>query len=208
MDLTNHISMKMRTLSLAFAILGVLIAPVAHAVTISYTTSLSGAAESPANASPGTGSAIVTYDSAAQTLRVEVTFSGLLGTTTAAHIHAATTVAGTGNAGVATQLPYFTGFPLGVTSGTYDHTFDLTDAASFNPAYVTGNGGTTASAEAALVAAMDDGKAYLNIHSTVVPGGEIRGFLNAPSVPDAGSTLALLGIATVATTGLRRRLKS
>ena len=40
-------------------------------------------------------------------------------------------------------------FPLGVTSGTYDNTLDMTQATSYNPAYVTATGGTTAGAEAA-----------------------------------------------------------
>src|SRR5262249_10918988 len=73
--------------------------------------------------------------------------------------------------------PTFTGFPLGVTSGTYDHTFDTLSASSYNPAYVTAHGGTAAGAEAALAACLSAGGAYLNIHSTVDPGGEIRGFL-------------------------------
>jgi hypothetical protein len=42
---------------------------------------------------------------------------------------------------------------------------------------VTANGGTTAGAEAALLAGLEAGQAYLNIHTTMFPGGEIRGFL-------------------------------
>src|SRR5262249_27497644 len=98
-------------------------------------------------------------------------------TTTASHIHAPTAVAGTGTAGVATQTPYFTGFPIGVTSGTYDHTFDTTQNATFNASY---DGGTPATQEPALFQAIADGKAYLNIHSSTFGGGEIRGFLTLP----------------------------
>jgi hypothetical protein len=43
---------------------------------------------------------------------------------------------------VATTLPTFAGFPLGVTSGTYINTLDLTLASSYNPAFVTANGGS------------------------------------------------------------------
>jgi hypothetical protein len=53
----------------------------------------------------------------------------------------------------------------------------MTSAASYNPAFVTANGGTTAGAEAALLAGLEAGQAYLNIHTTMFPGGEIRGFL-------------------------------
>jgi hypothetical protein len=158
------------------------------ATLFSYDAFLSGPSESPPNASPGTGFATVDYNDAAHTLHVDISFSGLLGTTTASHIHSATASPGTGTAGVATTTPYFAGFPIGVTSGTYDNTLDLTMASSWNPAYVTANGGTNAGAEAALAAGMAAGEAYLNIHTTVVPGGEIRGFLFAVPEP---STLVL-----------------
>jgi hypothetical protein len=110
-----------------------------------------------------------------------VRFSGLTGTTTASHIHACTAAPGTGTAGVATQTPSFTGFPLGVMSGTYDHTFDLTSPTSYN---VTGfvnpppNNGSVAAAEALLESCIAADKAYLNVHSSFKPGGEIRGFLH------------------------------
>ena len=171
---------------------------IAQGVPIEFTATLSGLAESPANASPVTGFADLFYDATANTLQVSVNFSGLLGTTTASHIHAATAAPGTGTAGVATTTPTFAGFPLGVTSGAYLNTLDLTLASSYNPAYVTANGGSAATAEAALVAAMFAGKSYLNIHTTVYPGGEIRGFLTEVTkvaAPDSASTATLLILA-------------
>lgn len=155
-----------------------------------YWVSLSGPAEVPSNNSPGIGKAIITIDAVANTMRVQSTFSGLLAGVTASHIHAPTAVAGTGTAGVATTTPTFTGFPSGVTAGTYDNTFNMLLASSYNPAYVTANGGTPASAWVALRTAISAGKSYLNIHSTMFPAGEIRGFLNAcppinVSIPDA-----------------------
>lgn len=176
-----------------------------HATIFSYEVTLDGPSESPPNASPGTGFATVNFDDSANTLFVDLVFSGLLGTTTASHIHAATAVAGVGTAGVATTTPFFDGFPIGVTSGSYTITLDLTAASSYNPAYVTANGGTTAGAESALAAAMASGEAYLNIHTTVVPGGEIRGFLTPVPEP---SILGLTVLGGVALALLARRRKT
>src|SRR3954463_9480375 len=93
--------------------------------------------------SPGTGYGTVLYDDVAHTLKLDATFSGLandVGTgTTASHIHAATALPFQGAAGVATQVPSFVGFPLGVYGGDFHSTLDLTQAGSWNPAYVSAN---------------------------------------------------------------------
>jgi len=172
---------------------------------ITYDVILSGPGESPPNASPGTGFAVLTIDSTTNILNIlSDTFSGLLGTTTASHIHCCTALPATGTAGVASQVPTFSGFPLGVTSGSYSMSFDMTLASSWNPAFITANGGTPAGAEAALVAGAAAGEAYLNIHSTVVPGGEIRGFL--VPVPEPGTlSLAVAGLAGIVLTFKLRR---
>jgi hypothetical protein len=177
-----------RRLFWTVAVLVIGAASVAEAAIVSYTTSLSGPNESPPNASPGVGTATVDIDAVAHTMRVQAAFSGLTGTTTASHIHGPTLVALTGTAGVATTTPTFTGFPLGVTAGFYDHTYDMTQSTSYNPSFITANGGTTATAEAALFQAITDGKAYLNIHSSTFGGGEIRGFLVPASTPTSEST--------------------
>jgi hypothetical protein len=176
-----------------------------QATPITFTADLSGPAESPPNASPGTGEATVIYDDVAHTLSVDVTFQDLIGTTTASHIHCCTAVPQTSTAGVATQVPTFVGFPIGVTSGSYTHLFDLTDAGSWNPTFITNNGGTAAGAEAALGAGLLTGRAYLNIHSTAFPGGEIRGFL--VKVPEPATTALLgLGLGSLLLGGRRRRV--
>ncbi|MDB5907160.1 MAG: hypothetical protein JWP34_1274 [Massilia sp.] len=166
----------------------------AHAGIITYAANLNGISEAPPNASPGTGFATVTIDDILNTMRVQVTFSGLLGPTTASHIHCCTGVPGAGAAGVATTVPNFDGFPLGVMSGTYDKTLDLLLPSSYNGSFVTANGGTAASAEAALLAGMAAGRSYLNVHSTFAPGGEIRGFLTPVSEPTGFALLALGGV--------------
>ncbi|NLD69002.1 MAG: CHRD domain-containing protein [Limnobacter sp.] len=174
--------------------------PIAHAIPIVYTTVLSGAAEEPPVESPGTGTATVVYDPDERTLQIQTSFSGLVGPTTVAHIHCCTGTASSGNAGVATQVPTFDGFPAGVNSGSYSNTFDLTDPASWNPAFIANNGGTAASAEMALAAGLAAAQAYLNIHTEFAPGGEIRGFLVAASSVPEPATLALLGTALLGLT--------
>lgn len=178
----------------------------AGAAVFVYGASLSGSQESPPVVSPGTGVTTVTYDDVLHQLRVEVTFSGLIGTTTASHIHVRPDLA-TPNGGVATQVPTFAGFPLGVMAGSFDGTFDLTAATSWNPGFITGNGGTIAGAEAAFVAALQSGRAYLNVHSTVAPGGEIRGNLNAIPEP-ATWGLMILGFGMVGELMRRRSRQS
>lgn len=185
--------MKWMALGIALITAAVAQGPVAQAGLLTFTTSLSGANEAPPNASPATGNAVVTIDDVADKMRIQLTFSGLLGTTTAAHIHCCTATPFdlTATAIPATPLPAFPGFLLGTTSGTYDQTLDLTLASSYNPAFVTAKG-TIAGAETALIAGLEAGTAYLNIHSTFAPGGEIRGFLR--QVPEP-SSLLLLGAA-------------
>ena len=101
---------------------------------------------------------------------------------------------------MATELPLFTGFPTGVQSGTYSHLFDMTLASSFNPAFVTEHGGTVGSAELDL--ANGGLNAYLNIHTSSVGSGEIRGFLVA--TPEPG-TLGMAVSAAIAGLALARR---
>jgi MYXO-CTERM domain-containing protein len=164
----------------------------AVAAPITYVATLNGPTEG--TTSPGTGTGLVIFDPTANTLFVSETFSGLLSPTTASHIHCCTATALTGSAGVATQLPSFSGFPLGVTSGSFSQTFDLTNASSWNPAFITAHGGTTAGAEAALEAGLAAEEAYLNIHTTQFPGGEIEGFLTPAPEPSTFG-LALFGFA-------------
>jgi hypothetical protein len=157
--------------------------------------------------SPGTGYGTVLYDNVAHTLKLDATFSGLATDvgqgTSASHIHAATTLPFQGSTGVATTTPTFVGFPLDVFAGEFHNTLDLTQSTSWNPSYVTANGGTTAGAETALASALATGRSYWNIHSDKFPSGEIRGFLQL--VPEPASCLLLvIGLAAFAC-GERRR---
>jgi hypothetical protein len=182
---------------------GLSIASAAQAATV-FVATLSGGAEAPPNASPGTGTATLTLLDD-NNYRLEVSYSGLTTPVTAAHIHGPTAAPGTGTAGVMTPVPTYPGFPT-TTSGAYDQSFNLLSAASYNPAFVTNNGGTAATARLAFLGAVNDGKAYLNIHTSQFGGGEIRGFFSA--VPEPG-TWALM-IVGFGLTGLvlRRRMRA
>ncbi len=176
-----------------------------QAMPYTFTAHLDGASENPPNLSPGSGSAtiIIDLDSALSlvgTMRVMADFEDLIGTTTAAHIHCCTPPPN--NAGVATQTPTFTRFPLGVTSGSYDATFDLALPSSFTALFISANGGTLEGAAAALLAGLQAGQAYFNIHTTFVPGGEIRGFLVPEQIallsePNALALLSLVALGTL-----------
>ena len=155
-----------------------------NAAIITLTASLAGSNEVPANASPGTGSGTFTLDDVADTLFVSVSFSGLTSTDTAAHIHCCVTPGA--NAAVALSFTGF-GFPTGVTSGTFTHTFNLaTDLTGITPA--------------AFIAGFESFQTYTNIHTTNFPGGEIRGQI----VPEP-ATLGLLALGFSVVTVVRRR---
>jgi len=142
----------------------------AKADPILYSAILTGPGEFQRNDSSGLGIALVTYDSGM--LGVQALFGGLTGTTTASHIHCC--VDPPGAAGVATTVPTFPGFPTGVTMGSYDNTLDLTDPASFNPAFLLANGGSPLAAEMMLAQGLASGRAYFNIHTTAFPAGEFE----------------------------------
>src|SRR5687768_3420581 len=176
---------------------------VAKADQVVLSTTLTGAQEVPPTGSPGIGSALVTIDTVTNLLTVNVAFAGLVSPTTIAHIHCC---AGPGGIAIpATTVPSFPGFPVGVTTGTYLQTFDLTLASTYNPAFIAAHGGTVASAQAAFIAGLLNGQAYFNIHTVQFPGGEIRGQLQAVPEP---ATLLLLSSGIIGVIGALRKRRN
>jgi hypothetical protein len=140
----------------------------------------------------GNGAVLVDFDVGAQTLSLDSIWFGLSGTTTVAHIHCCTATPGTGTVGVAVTPGTLPGFPTGVTFGSYSVTLDLTQASTFTTGFLAGpGGGTVAGASAALLAGLNAGSAYFNVHSTAFPAGEIRGFLQPVPEPATWGMLAL-----------------
>jgi hypothetical protein len=170
----------------------------ASAVTIVFTGTFVPESGPPAT---GTGTATVTFDTDLRTMRTEATWSGTSGTSTVAHIHCCTASPGVGNAGVATGVPTFPGFPVGVTGGTYDVTHDMNLPASWNPAFITANGGTPASAFTALLNGITNDRGYFNIHTSTFGGGEIRARLVLVPEP---TTALMFGVGLALMAGHRR----
>ena len=169
----------------AIAALAVALTFPAAAAVSSFKATLSSLGE-PVPTSPATGSALVVLDDAALTIDVMVSFANLTASASAGHIHCCTTLPGTGSVGVAVG---FTGFPAAM-SGVYASVFTL-----------------SASSFASLAAGMSAGKAYVNLHSSLHPGGEIRGFLNPVAAIPEPETYALMlaGLAVVGAATRRRR---
>ncbi|MCB1930411.1 MAG: CHRD domain-containing protein [Rhodocyclaceae bacterium] len=168
-----------------------------------YLGELLGASESPPVSSNGNGSARVTIDFDLMTMRVEASFSDLAGEVTAAHIHCCTATPFAGNVGVASQLPTFDGFPAGVTAGTYDRVFDMGLASSYSASFLSAAGGDATSAFNALVTGLDEGRAYLNVHTSAFGSGEVRALL-APVPEPATYAMMLAGLGLIGGIAHRR----
>ena len=188
---------------IALAFLGLVLAAPARAMV--FTGSLNGTNEIPPNASPGTGFVTVTMDLDLHTLRIECQLPGIARcAVTAAHIHCCTSDA-TPNVSPATQTPSFVNFPLGVMAGSYDMTFDTSQASTWN-AVVRHRQRRHDRGRRDRVLQRNDGRQARTSTSTArrSPAGEIRANL-APIPEPSTYALLLAGLAVVGGVATRRR---
>jgi len=206
-----------------FSIAALLTSAPARAAVTTYAFTFNGASENPFNDSPATGTGTAAYDDVAHTLTLIANITGLRGTVTQAHFHGATAISGlpdnnpvgetleqaanaVANVGIAVGNPSLLNFPIGGNSVAYNQVIDLTLASTYNNNFLTNNGGTTASAEAAFTGLLASARTYWNIHTAGppddgFPGGEVRGFPRLVPEP-TGGTLARMGMTAFA---IRRR---
>ena len=189
--------MKMLMATAAF-----LVAGAAQATVTNYYTTLASD-----TGGTGTGSVTASFDDATNVFTFFADFSGLTGNTTQSHFHCCTATPLAGTAIIAVDSPTLP-IPLGVKAGSFGASLDLDDldgtgaAVNFNPGFVTVSGGL-APAIAAFKAGMDSGRAYLNVHTSFKPGGEIRGFMLVPEPASAALVLAALVALGTARAGRR-----
>jgi hypothetical protein len=138
-------------------------APGSHLVTFSAT--MTGPGEVPANATTGTGVFTATLDTITNVFTYDVTFTGLTSNVNNGHIHGP--AAATATAGTTINYSTWPGgtFTLGATSGTAHGVATLTSATTIT-ATMKGD---------SLKKLLFAGLTYSNIHTTQNPGGEIRG---------------------------------
>lgn len=142
-----------------------------------FVAPLTGPTASPPTTSFGFGLAVMSLNFDLFTLRVQVTFDQLQGGVTSANLFGMTQAPGEGPAIAALAAPSLPGFPLGAASGTFDFTFDLAQAATYEPNFMAANGGNVDLASSALIAGMFAGKTYFNIGTSNYAAGEIASFV-------------------------------
>jgi hypothetical protein len=181
-------------------VLPLLVIGVAHGATLNFIAplGLTEDQEFPPTGSDATGTGSAQLDTDALTITVHLTWEDLTGPAGAAHIHCCP---GPGANGLVAIDFVPAGFPSAV-SGTFDHTFDLTDAGSYGGMFLALFGGDVDLARAAVIEGLMDGLAYFNIHTPENMPGEIRG--DIVQVIPSPATLLLMALGLIAAVARRR----
>ena len=138
-----------------------------------FATDMVGYEEVPAVSSPGGGEFSAVISRSADEIRYEMSYSALQGNVTQSHIHF-------GQEDVAGGISVFLCSNLGNgPAGTQPCPPSGTVTGTIRPVHVIGPAGQGIAAGEfdELVKALRAGNAYVNVHSTLVPSGEIRGQL-------------------------------
>lgn len=136
-------------------------AAVTEAQTIAMTSTLSGANEIPGVVTGAFGTAAVSYDASTQTVSWTIDVFNMPSGTNNAHFHV-------GGPGVAGPTVVNIAFPAGVSND-----FRLTGSATAANLLVRGDQGIRSWED--FVQALLGGQIYINVHSAVNAGGEVRG---------------------------------
>jgi hypothetical protein len=139
--------------------------PASAQATVTMRTTLTGAEETPAIVLTGAvGTAVVSVDTVNQELAVELRVFNLPTGSTASHIHI-------GPKGA--SAPVVIDFPIGTgRTGDFTLAFRVRDGAAFHARPEIG-----INTFADAIQAIAGGNAYVNVHTSGFPGGEIRGQL-------------------------------
>jgi hypothetical protein len=161
-----------------------------------YKGTLSGDQETIPNASTATGFGTASLSDDMNTLTVELSWEGLSAPAAAGHIHCCAFLGANGP--VAIDLA-----PVAAVTGSTSGVFDLLDIASYGGGFLAATGGTAMSARAALLAGLDSGQAYFNLHNVNFSAGEIRGQIAA--VPEPASWALMIAGFGLVGAAVRRR---
>lgn len=133
----------------------ILLGAISYSAQLKYVAHLNAPQEVPTNGSTGFGSCVITLNAAQTSFSVSCTYSGLGTNLVAGHIHAVAN--GGAGGGIGVNSPVQFGFPAasGGTSGSF----------TAGPFTIT----------AAQLGQLRENRWYVNFHSVMFPGGEIRG---------------------------------